>query len=95
MRRISYVLNPARKGDHTRNYQAYRHQFRRYNGIKRFGPATLPKIKVFLWKATKGALPIGECLINRQIDIDPQCKRCGEIESVEHILFYYEFAQRI
>lgn len=47
---------------------------------------TQPKIKTFLWKAPVRALPTGEQLIRRGIGNTPSCHRCGELESVEHIL---------
>ncbi|KAL1220553.1 putative mitochondrial protein [Cardamine amara subsp. amara] len=56
---------------------------------------TAPKIKRFIWKAVKGALPVGEHLATRQINIDPKCKRCGEVESTMHLLFQCEFAQQV
>lgn len=54
-----------------------------------------PKIKLFLWKTFLGALPVGERLISRNIAGDPKCTRCGLTESIYHLLFQYEFAQRI
>lgn len=54
-----------------------------------------PKIKLFLWKIFQGALPVGERLAARNITADPLCKRCGGTESIHHLLFHCEFAQRI
>lgn len=56
---------------------------------------TAPKVQVFVWKALRGALPVGEKLLARKISIDPLCKRCGQIESINHFLFQCEFAEKI
>ncbi|XP_048626999.1 uncharacterized protein LOC125595105 [Brassica napus] len=37
---------------------------------------TTPKIKLFIWKALHGALPVSEALKARGINTDGQCKRC-------------------
>lgn len=36
-----------------------------------------PKIKHFVWKVLKRALPVGECLVARHIDVDPTCNAVG------------------
>ena len=56
---------------------------------------TAPKLKLFAWKILKGALPVGERLVDRHIDIDPKCKRCGCIESITHVLFHCPFARKV
>lgn len=57
---------------------------------------TAPKVKMFLWKTSKGALPVGERLMARHMDIDPKCKRCGDkLESINHLLFHCSFAKKI
>lgn len=38
---------------------------------------TAPKIKMLIWKALRGALPMGTRLEERHITADPKCKRCG------------------
>ncbi|XP_048599618.1 uncharacterized protein LOC125579806 [Brassica napus] len=53
-----------------------------------------PKVKLFSWKLLKGALPVGERLIERHIEVDPTCKRCGCNESIIHLLFQCQFAQK-
>lgn len=54
-----------------------------------------PKVKTFAWKTLKRALPVGERLVERHIDVDPQCKRCGTSESIIHLLFQCPFAQQV
>lgn len=54
-----------------------------------------PKIKTFAWKILKRALPVGERLVERHIDIDPRCKCCGVYESITHLLFHCPFAQQV
>lgn len=48
------------------------------------------KIKMFLWKAVSGALPVVERLLTRGVRIDPRCSACGfEGESINHLLFLW------
>ncbi|KAL0653836.1 hypothetical protein Bca4012_096527 [Brassica carinata] len=54
-----------------------------------------PKVKHFAWKILKRALPVGERLMERHIDADPKCKRCGSNESITHLLFDCRFAQQV
>lgn len=54
-----------------------------------------PKVKHFVWKVLKRAIPVGERLVERHIDVDPRCKRCGEIESITHLLFHCRFSQKV
>ena len=54
-----------------------------------------PKVKLFAWKVLKGALPVGERLVERHVPIDPQCKRCGCTESITHLLFHCPFARKV
>ncbi|KAL0741155.1 hypothetical protein Bca4012_082668 [Brassica carinata] len=56
---------------------------------------TTPKIKHFLWKSMNGALPVGSVLLNRGIQVDGVCKRCGQLESEIHVLFHCTYAQRV
>lgn len=48
----------------------------------------VPKVKLFSWKLLKGALPVGERLVERHIAVDPLCKRCGNSEYIVHIFFH-------
>ncbi|KAL0744395.1 hypothetical protein Bca4012_085908 [Brassica carinata] len=54
-----------------------------------------PKVRLFSWKLLKGALPVGERLLERHVPVDPRCKRCGCSESIIHLLFQCQFAQRV
>ncbi|XP_018467418.1 uncharacterized protein LOC108839076 [Raphanus sativus] len=56
---------------------------------------TAPKIQLLVWKALRGALPVGEQLLARQVTTDPACKRCGKLESIDHLLFQCEFAEQV
>jgi len=54
-----------------------------------------PKIRLFLWKAVSGALPVGSQLAIRIPSFDPVCCRCGELETSSHALFNCMFVQRV
>ena len=56
---------------------------------------TAPKIKLFIWKALHGALPVGEALKARGINTNGQCKRCNLPESIDHLLFHCDFARQV
>ncbi|XP_048590909.1 uncharacterized protein LOC125575828 [Brassica napus] len=56
---------------------------------------TTPKIKLFIWKALHGALPVGEALKSRGINTTGQCKRCNLPESIDHLLFHCDFARQV
>ncbi|KAF2537630.1 hypothetical protein F2Q68_00019441 [Brassica cretica] len=56
---------------------------------------TTPKIQILVWKALLGALPVGEKLIACQINVDPNCKRCGKTESIDHLIFQCDFAEKV
>lgn len=56
---------------------------------------TAPKIKTFVWKALKRALPVGTRLVDRHISADPSCKRCGNPESINHLFIHCQFAQEV
>lgn len=51
-------------------------------------------MKHFSWKL-KRALPVGERLLERNIDVDPKCKRCDCNESIIHLFFQCQLAQKI
>lgn len=51
-----------------------------------------PKVKTFSWKLLKQAIPVGTRLVERHIDVDP---RCGQDESIIHLLFQCQFAQKV
>ncbi|OAP05085.1 hypothetical protein AXX17_AT3G15320 [Arabidopsis thaliana] len=54
-----------------------------------------PKLKMFLWKLKRRALPVGGNLVIRGITNDLTCKRCGGLESELHILLLCPYAQRL
>lgn len=54
-----------------------------------------PKIRQFLWKMTHNALAVGESLLKRGMLVDGRCKRCGESESVLHVMFHCPFAKKV
>jgi len=56
---------------------------------------TSPKIKFFLWKAMKQALPTGEILKFRGINPTTVCPHCGEDETDTHLFFHCSFASSI
>ncbi|KAG7578510.1 Ribonuclease H domain [Arabidopsis thaliana x Arabidopsis arenosa] len=56
---------------------------------------TAPKVKMFLWKALHGALATGQQLAERCIAANISCGRCGEQESILHVLFSCPFAQKV
>ena len=54
-----------------------------------------PKVKMFTWKSLKGILPAGEVLLGRHINVNPACKRCGNLESINHLIFHCPFAREV
>lgn len=53
------------------------------------------KIQHFLWRALNNALPVAELLIHRGMEVDPACKVCGNLETINHVLFECPFALRV
>lgn len=51
--------------------------------------------KLFLWKATQGALSTRANLQQRGLLQHTTCIRCGALETVAHIFFHCEFARKI
>lgn len=47
--------------------------------------STSPKLKLFLWKILRGALPLGEQLASRGIRSQAQCIRSGEPKSAAQV----------
>ncbi|XP_078177812.1 uncharacterized protein LOC144572217 [Carex rostrata] len=55
---------------------------------------TIPKIKLFIWKAIQGALPSASNLARRISKIEPTCGICGtDQEDAEHIIFHCPHAR--
>ena len=50
---------------------------------------------MLIWKALRGALPVGTRLEERYIITDPKCKRCGHPESITHLFFHCDFAKTV
>ena len=54
------------------------------------------KIKIFMWKAISGAIPVADKLASRGIHTDQRCQLCGhEGETINHILFVCTLARQI
>ena len=54
-----------------------------------------PKLKVFIWRCIKGALPVRAILSYRLRHFSSDCPLCqSQSETVMHTLFHYEFAKR-
>lgn len=57
---------------------------------------TLPKIRVFLWKALNRALPVAELLEARGMKVDARCQICGvEGDTINHALFTCSVARHV
>ncbi|KAG7588745.1 Reverse transcriptase domain [Arabidopsis suecica] len=57
---------------------------------------TAPKIKVFIWKALKGAIAVEDRLRTRGINVKDGCLMCEEEnETVNHILFQCPLARQV
>ncbi|CAL9225059.1 unnamed protein product [Arabidopsis halleri] len=56
---------------------------------------TSPKLRMFLWKATRNALPFGKALAIRGVTDAVLCKRCGELEDPLHVFFKCVFARKV
>ena len=68
------------------------------NGLKEkvWKVKTVPKIRVFLWKALSGALPTSDLIYARGMRVDLRCQACGdEGETINHLLFSCCFARQV
>ena len=54
-----------------------------------------PKMKVFIWSVIHNALPLGENLQRRGINVNANFPRCNEMETSTHIFFTYPFAKKV
>lgn len=50
-----------------------------------------PKIKLLIWKAVHGGLPVNERLETRKIITSAACVKCGEIETIAHVFLTCPF----
>lgn len=48
-----------------------------------------------MWKATVGALPVGNQLLRHGINLNPHCKKCGAMETITHVFRDCFFAQKV
>ncbi|KAG7567744.1 Ribonuclease H domain [Arabidopsis thaliana x Arabidopsis arenosa] len=78
---ISHLKHvPALISDHEQESRALK--------AKIWEVKTIPKIKMFLWRALSGALAVSVCLQAHGMNSDPQCAMCEDaIESISHVLF--------
>ena len=60
-----------------------------------WNPPLLPKLKFFLWKIATNSLPTGANLQTRGLLTNTGCPRCGEVETINHILFHCAFAKEV
>lgn len=56
---------------------------------------TSPKLKMFVWKVARNALPTGFALSTRGMLDGLACQRCGEVEDGVHLFFNCPFAKRV
>ncbi|XP_056848921.1 uncharacterized protein LOC130499048 [Raphanus sativus] len=54
-----------------------------------------PKLRHFLWKLKSKALAVGETLAKRGIQVEGKCKRCGEPETLLHVMLACTTAQKV
>ena len=57
--------------------------------------STSPKLKLFLWKIGRGALPLGANFQARGLFAFKACPHCGEIESATHLFLECPFARQV
>lgn len=68
------------------------------NGLKAhiWSIHTVPKIKMFLWRASCDALPVANLILARGMDTDTRCQICGlEGESINHVFFTCSIARQV
>lgn len=57
--------------------------------------ATSPKLKLFLWKLARGALPLVSSLQTRGIDTAGRCPHCNELETAVHLFFLCPLVKKV
>lgn len=56
----------------------------------------IPRVRMFIWRACRNALPTKENLLRRGSELDPICEVCGEaVESVNHVLLHCREAKSV
>ncbi|CAA7040950.1 unnamed protein product [Microthlaspi erraticum] len=53
------------------------------------------KTKLFMWKAMRNGLPVGENLRARNVNTTVRCSHCGEAETTLHLLFSCDFTIKV
>lgn len=54
----------------------------------------LPRVRLLMWKLSRGALPLSGIIASRIHSADPTCATCGaELEDVPHLLFNCPFSR--
>ena len=54
-----------------------------------------PKLHLFLWKITQGAIALGDNLARRGITNNITCRQCGEPETADHLFLHCTFTRQI
>ena len=55
-----------------------------------------PKLKIFLWRCFRNAIPTGDNLFKRGGKVNPLCQRRNEsVETLEHLIFICEHSRMI
>ncbi|XP_048591461.1 uncharacterized protein LOC125576128 [Brassica napus] len=54
-----------------------------------------PKLQLFLWRITQGALALGENLARRRIMNNTSCRHCGEPETATHVFLHCPLTRRV
>lgn len=53
------------------------------------------KLQHFLWRALNEALLVADLLLRRGIEVAPECKVCGKVETITHMLFLFLLRKRL
>lgn len=57
---------------------------------------TVPKIRMFLWRALSGDLAVDDCLVKHGMQASLTCQMCtNDLESIVHVLFGCTMARQI
>ncbi|XP_013674098.1 uncharacterized protein LOC106378528 [Brassica napus] len=57
---------------------------------------TIPKIRMFWWRAVSGALAVAERLTAHGMHVEQTCKLCNQdVETIQHVLFHCSKAQEL
>lgn len=91
--KTDYAASVELRTEQEERQQHHQHQLDWNKGVWKL--KTAPKVQLLVSKALGGALPVGEQLLQRQVTIDPLCRRCGNVESINHLLFQCEFAEKV